>query len=68
MMQRKEQQEAQDAFDKAQAGIDSATDIEEAKNAYNQAAGIVGDAQKAYETAKQLMTASSRIQYSVRRA
>ena len=49
---KKEQQEAQDAFDKAQAGIDSATDIEEAKNAYNQAAGIVGDAQKAYETAK----------------
>lgn len=42
---KKEQQEAQ-------AGIDSATDIEEAKNAYNQAAGIVGDAQKAYETAK----------------
>ena len=34
---KKEQQEAQDAFDKAQAGIDSATDIEEAKNAYNQA-------------------------------
>lgn len=49
---KKEQQEAQDAFDKAQAGIDSATDIEEAKNAYDQAAGIVGDAQKAYETAK----------------
>lgn len=49
---KKEQQEAQDAFDKAQAGIDSATDIEEAKNAYNQAAGIVGDAQKAYETTK----------------
>lgn len=49
---KKEQQETQDAFDKAQAGIDSATDIEEAKNAYNQAAGIVGDAQKAYETAK----------------
>ena len=49
---KKEQQEAQDAFDKAQAGIDSATDIEEAKDAYNQAAGIVGDAQKAYETAK----------------
>lgn len=49
---KKEQQEAQDAFDKAQAGIDSATDIEEAKNAYNQAAGIVGDAQKAYETAE----------------
>lgn len=49
---KKEQQEAQDAFDKVQAGIDSATDIEEAKNAYNQAAGIVGDAQKAYETAK----------------
>lgn len=49
---KKEQQEAQDAFDKAQAGIDSATDIEDAKNAYDQAAGIVGDAQKAYETAK----------------
>mgnify|MGYP000133521605 CR=1 FL=1 len=49
---KKEQQEAQDSFDKAQAGIDSATDIEEAKNAYDQAAGIVGDAQKAYETAK----------------
>lgn len=49
---KKEQQEAQDAFDKAQAGIDSATDIEEAKNAYDQVAGIVGDAQKAYETAK----------------
>lgn len=49
---KKEQQEAQDAFNKAQAGIDSATDIEDAKNAYNQAAGIVGDAQKAYETAK----------------
>ena len=49
---KKEQQEAQDAFDKAQAGIDSATDIEDAKNAYDQVAGIVGDAQKAYETAK----------------
>lgn len=49
---KKEQQKAQDAFEEAQAGIDSATDIEEAKNAYNQAAGIVGDAQKAYETAK----------------
>ena len=49
---KKEQQEAQDAFDKAQAGIDSATDIEDAKNAYDQAAGIVGDAQKAYEIAK----------------
>ena len=49
---KKEQQKAQDAFKEAKAGIDSATDIEDAKNAYNQAAGIVGDAQKAYETAK----------------
>lgn len=49
---KKEQQEAQDAFKEAKAGIDSATDIEDAKNAYDQAAGIVGDAQKAYETAK----------------
>lgn len=48
----KEQQKAQDAFEEAKAGIDSATDIEDAKDAYNQAAGIVGDAQKAYETAK----------------
>ena len=39
-------------FKEAKAGIDSATDIEDAKNAYDQAAGIVGDAQKAYETAK----------------
>lgn len=49
---KKEQQKAQDAFKEAKAGIDSATDIEDAKNAYNQVAGIVGDAQKAYETAK----------------
>ena len=49
---KKEQQKAQDAFKEAKAGIDSATDIEDAKNAYDQAAGIVGDAQKAYETAK----------------
>ena len=48
----KEQQKAQDAFEEAKAGIDSATDIEDAKDAYDQAAGIVGDAQKAYETAK----------------
>ena len=48
----KEQQKAQDAFEEAKAGIDSATDIEDAKEAYDQAAGIVGDAQKAYETAK----------------
>ena len=53
---KKEQQEAQDAFDKAQAGIDSATDIEDAKNAYNQAAGIVGDA-KRMRLPKQIMTA-----------
>lgn len=49
---KKEQQKAQDAFEEAKAGIDSATDIEDAKDAYDQAAGIVGDAQKAYETAK----------------
>ncbi len=48
----KEQQKAQDAFEEAKAGIDSATDIEDVKDAYDQAAGIVGDAQKAYETAK----------------